>query len=112
MNYLVSVGIATRNRQYYTERVIRRILEIGKLFGENIEVCVSDNSDDNILEKNLSDIIKNNSIKYLFCPKKISVVRNYDNTAKMATGEYYICIGDDDLILPTYIRCHNLDEGE
>lgn len=97
MNYLISVGIATRNRQYYAEKVIRKTSELD----ESIEICVSDNSTENTLENDLADLISSGQVKYRYIREKISVVENYNNTAAMANGEYYICIGDDDLILPT-----------
>ena len=97
MEYLISVGIATRNRQYYAEKVIKQILRLG----DNIEICVSDNSDNEDLRSAIERIEKNEQIKYKYTKGRISVVENYNITAEIATGEYYICIGDDDIILPT-----------
>ena len=99
MNYLVSVGIATRNRQFYAEKTIRQIYSIS----EDIQIVVSDNSDDDSLGHMIEDLLQEDRIVYIYTPQRISVVENYDMTAKYSTGEYYICIGDDDIILSNIV---------
>lgn len=97
--FIISVGIATRNREYYAEQTIRNTYEIS----DNIQVVVSDNSDSNSLQEKLHDIIDGNRLIYNYFGNKLSVPDNYNNTVEYATGEYYIAIGDDDIVLPNIV---------
>lgn len=98
-DFLVTVGVATRNRLYYMEKVFEQIYKLGK----QVQIVISDNSDDNTLEKTLSKYIDGNRVIYVYTKGRISVVENYNKTAEFATGKYYICIGDDDIVLPYII---------
>ncbi|MBS6375021.1 MAG: glycosyltransferase [Erysipelotrichaceae bacterium] len=93
--YLVSVGIATRNRGFYMLKVFDQLYKLGK----DVQIVISDNSDNNELEHQLKEYIDNDRVKYIYTKDKLSVVNNYNITATHATGEYYICIGDDDIVL-------------
>lgn len=95
MSYLVSIGIATRNRQFFAEKTIKQVYALG----ETVQIVVSDNSDDDSLRTMIGEILDQDRIKYIYTPQRISVVENYDLTAQNADGAFYLCIGDDDLVL-------------
>ncbi|GFI49527.1 hypothetical protein IMSAGC020_00727 [Lachnospiraceae bacterium] len=99
--YLISVIIPTRNRQLYAKAAVRQIISIS----DKIEVIVHDNSDDESLRDSLKDLMDLSQLKYVFIKERISAVDNYNYAAEMATGEYFIAIGDDDCLLPSVIEC-------
>lgn len=100
MNPLLSIVIATKNRERYCIASIEAILKFG--FNE-IEICIADNSATTAIE----DFImrkKNDSIKYVYNPSEISSIDNFNAAMALATGEYIILIGDDDSVLPNIVR--------
>lgn len=99
--FLVSVIIPTRNRQTYAEATVRNIL----LIDDNIQIIIHDNSDSQLLEKNLISLIDGEKVIYHYLREKIAGVDNYNMAAKYATGEFFCAIGDDDTILPEIIDC-------
>ena len=110
-HYLVSVAIPTRNRQYYAIRCVRQVYELGR----KIQIVITDNSDDTAVGEALSDIIDGDRVIYSYEPEKISAVGNYDRAASLSGAEYFIAIGDDDLVLPNvtelaaWMKKNNID---
>lgn len=101
--YLVSIAIATYNRQKFAEVVAKQVYNISPL----IQVVISDNSELDDLKESLSDIIDNDRVKYIYTKKKISVVENYNLAASNSDGEYFCSIGDDDIVLDSIIDIAN-----
>ena len=99
--YLVSVIIPTRNRQYYCNFAVRQILSLK----QDIQIIVQDNSDDDSLKGLLNDILSLDCITYNYIDYKIAGIDNYNVAAKNAEGEFFIAIGDDDAILPNISEC-------
>lgn len=95
MKYLLSIVIPTRNRKYYAINTIKQILNVTD---ENVQIIVSDNSDNGSLKENIR-LIDSDRIKYEYIEKRIPGVDNYANGISMCDGEYICCIGDDDGIL-------------
>ena len=52
-NPLISILIATKNRQFFCFEAIKSIVN---LKFDNIEICISDNSDNNQLQKQIADL--------------------------------------------------------
>lgn len=90
--YKLSVVIPTCNRSEYLFSTIKSIINSV----ENIEVIISDNSDNSMPVKEMLDKINNKNIKYQYIKKKLSVIENFESSLKLATGKYIIIIGDDD----------------
>lgn len=90
--YLLSVVIPTRNRQYYAINTVKQILSVTQ---RNVQIVVSDNSDDLSLKKMLNDLGEDR-VKYQFIRERISGVDNYGNGISLCDGKYVCCIGDDD----------------
>lgn len=97
---LLSIVIPTRNRSIYCIAIVKQILSL-KL--ESTQIVVQDNSDDNSLERELEDYIKNGEIKYHYRNGIISFVDNFSEAISLCYGEYICMIGDDDGILPNII---------
>jgi glycosyltransferase involved in cell wall biosynthesis len=98
---LVSILIPTHNRPAYFELALRSALSQTY---SNIEVVVSDNSDD--------DLTKTCIAPYLDGPRKIrysrvansGAIQNFHNCYKLSEGEYINYLMDDDLFHPQKIE--------
>ena len=99
-DFLVSVAVPTYNRQKYAEATVRQIENMG----DDIQIVITDNSTDDSLGRRISDICDGNRVKYIYTPLKMAVVENYDKAAKNSDGEFFISIGDDDILLKSVIR--------
>ena len=101
MEYLLSVIIPTKNRQFYCLEAIKEIINVcenRKTY--NVEIVIQDNSDDMDLEQKISALGHGN-IKYHYHAGEVSFVDNFSEAVSLATGKYLCMIGDDDGILPT-----------
>ncbi len=108
---LLTIVIATKNREYYCIEAIKSILS---LKSNKIELAVSDNSDSDLIKifvESLIDI----RLKYVYNNSLTSSIGNFNRALALATGEYVCVIGDDDGINPEIIDitnfalCNNLD---
>lgn len=90
--YLLSIIIPTKNRQYYCLNSVKQILAC---YGDEIEIVIQDNSDEPILEKEIRELDRNNII-YHYQGGILSFVDNFDMAIQLATGKYLMLIGDDD----------------
>ena len=99
MNYLLSIIIPTKNRQYYCLNAVKQIISHG---WNNVEICIQDNSDDNALEKEIASL-KVDSIIYNYHSGVLSFVDNFSEAVSLAHGEYLCMIGDDDGVLPNIL---------
>lgn len=97
---LLSILIATKNRQKYCLSAVESIL---MLSDDNIEVIVQDNSDDTNLENLLSPYFQDNRLTYRYTPPPFSSIDNFNAALELASGEYVCLIGDDDGINPEII---------
>lgn len=100
MKPLLSILIATKNRQRYCLSAVESILEIGN---ENIQVVVQDNSDDTSLKNMLHSFFEDKRLVYRYTPPPFSSIDNFNAALELATGEYVCLIGDDDGINPEII---------
>lgn len=90
--YLLSIIIPTKNRQYYCLNSIKQILAC---YGEEVEVVVQDNSDNRSLEEKIKKLNCKN-IVYQYIDGVLSFVDNFEMAIQLATGKYLMLIGDDD----------------
>jgi len=93
---LLSVIIATKNRQKYCIAAINSLLKIDK--ERDLQIAISDNSDENYL----ADYIKTLSdprIVYTYTQVSLSSIDNFNKVTELATGKYICMIGDDDTLL-------------
>lgn len=103
MKPLLSIVIATKNREDYCISAIKSINSINE---KHIEINVADNSD----SQKIKDFINDNkllNVNYIYDPNPKSSIDNFNLAMSLATG-YFVCmIGDDDAILPNIIElCH------
>ena len=104
MDYLLSIIIPTRNRNYYCLEAVKEIIEVCNILKTNqIEIVIQDNSDTDSLRESLTSLNANN-IKYNYTDKVLSFVDNFSEAVSLASGEYLCMIGDDDGILPNILE--------
>ena len=100
---LLSIVIATKNREYYCIEAIKSILLIDS---DKIQLAIADNSDTNEIEtfiKSMGD----SRINYIYDNSPTSAIANFNRAMELATGEYLCIIGDDDGINPDLIEVAN-----
>lgn len=101
--FLISVIIPTRNRQIYAEAAARQILGLG----QDIQVIIQDNSDDNTLQGMVSDLFDNEHFVFHHIEQRVAFIDNYEMATNYAQGEYFIALGDDDGLLSNITECVN-----
>lgn len=112
MKPLISILIATKNRQKYCLSAVESIL---RLPNTNIQVVVQDNSDDITLNEMLKSLMDDSRLVYRYTPPPFSSIDNFNAAIELATGEYICLIGDDDGINPeiinatTWAKLNNID---
>lgn len=112
MTPLISILIATKNRQKYCLSAVESILN---LTDKNIQVVVQDNSDDRSLETMILPFMGDSRLIYRYTPPPFSSIDNFNAAIELATGEYICLIGDDDGINPEIItaaawaKANNID---
>ena len=98
---LVSILIPTHNRPDYFELALNSALAQDY---DNIEVIVSDNSDDELTSERIEPYLK----KYPYiCYSRVpgfEVLDNFNNCLALAEGEYINYLMDDDLFHPQKIK--------
>jgi hypothetical protein len=90
---LVSILVATRNRQFYANELVKDILSWADA---RLEIIVEDNSDSEGLCSLLGGVLANGQLKYRYNGQAISSIDNFNNTVAQSTGEYVCMVGDDD----------------
>lgn len=100
MTPLISILIATKNRQKYCLSAVESILN---LTNQNLQVVVQDNSDDKALEAMLLPFMGDTRLVYRYTPPPFSSIDNFNAAIELAAGEYICLIGDDDGINPEII---------
>lgn len=108
MKYILSIIIPTNNRQKYCLAAIRQILSLNL---SEIEICIQDNSDTDILRNEISSIASEN-IVYNYHEGVLSFVDNFSEAVSLSHGEYLCMIGDDDGILPSIMDMVRFMKGK
>lgn len=108
MKYILSIIIPTKNRQKYCLAAIRQILSLNL---SEIEICIQDNSDTDILRNEISSITSEN-IVYNYHEGVLSFVDNFSEAVSLSHGEYLCMIGDDDGILPSIMDMVRFMKGK
>lgn len=96
-NFKYSLIIPTRNRQSTAISAIESGLNCSY---PNLEIVVSDNSDDDSLREILFKKQILSKINYSKTPRVLSMRDNWERGVELSSGEYLSIIGDDDAVLP------------
>ncbi|KFF13385.1 glycosyltransferase [Chryseobacterium soli] len=100
MRPLLSIAIATKDREKYCVKSIQSILSLNS---NKIEITISDNSATPQV-KNFIEELKSTNVKYRYDSGPVSSIENFNRAIELTTGKYIILIGDDDTILPKAIE--------
>ncbi|MCY9844241.1 glycosyltransferase family 2 protein [Vibrio caribbeanicus] len=97
--FLLSVVIATHNREEYAFDSIRSIIDFTR---KDVEVVISDTSDSIELKKKIERHYFNcERVRYSYISEELSMTENYNRAVSMARGRYVCLIGDDDSVHPS-----------
>ena len=102
-NPVVSLVVPTKYRYPYLIKLIDLLRSFN--FGEEFELIVQDNNEDN---KPFMEYLEGNPysrLKYFFDPTPVSIGQNCDNAICHSSGEYVCFIGDDDCVTRNFMPC-------
>ena len=88
--------IPTKNRR---ETAIKAVKSGTMSRYDDIEIIVTDGSDDDSLGKEIKKL-EDPRIKYFHHTKSLSMKNNWEFGVSKATGDYVSVIGDDDALMP------------
>ena len=91
---LVSIIIPTHNRPDYLEIALKSALDQTY---ENIEIVISDNSDDLLTQDRVAPYLKKYSHITYYRKQGMSALENGRKCFELSTGEYINCLMDDDI---------------
>ena len=109
---LVSILVATRNRQPYAAALVKDIM---RWADPRLEVVVEDNSDEEGLGELLGADLSHRQVRYRYNGQPISSIDNFNNTIAQSSGEFVCLVGDDDGVMPGIVdvaewaRSHDVD---
>ena len=99
---LVTVGIPVYNE---SARIVDCIRSVQAQTYPNIEICISDNcSSDGTYELARQLAEESSNIRLVRQERNMGALANFGSVRRMAGGEYFMWLGSDDRILPTYIE--------
>lgn len=101
MKPILSIIIATKNRQKYCLSAIESILS---LQDTDFELVIQDNSDENSLETTLVRYSADKRLKYRYTSIPYSFIDNFNASIELSSGIFLCLIGDDDGINPELIK--------
>jgi glycosyltransferase involved in cell wall biosynthesis len=96
----VTIGIPTLNRSGLALRAIRSAL--AQTYSD-VEVIVSDDASTDDTVARVQEIHDSRLILFQQ-PQRLGLVGNFDFCLRHATGEFFLLLGDDDVLLPTAIE--------
>lgn len=100
---LVSLVVPTKGRYPYLFKLID-LLRSYEL-GEEFELVIQDNNEDNTAFHEYIDRNPYNRLKYFYDPTPMPIGLNCDNAIQHSTGEYVCFIGDDDCVTKNFLPC-------
>jgi glycosyltransferase involved in cell wall biosynthesis len=99
---LVSIGIPTYNRASLVGRAIDSALAQDYL---HLEIIVSDNaSSDGTAAACQERAARDSRVRYVRQPRNVGATRNFEEVLRLASGDYFMWLGDDDWLDTDYIR--------
>jgi glycosyltransferase involved in cell wall biosynthesis len=109
-NKKLTIAISTYNRSAWIDRGLRYLIDICTQFSDYVDIVICDNcstDDTEIIVRNimLTKATKesNLSIKYIRNITNVGMLGNLAVTANNCEGDYFLILGDDDLLQPNSI---------
>jgi hypothetical protein len=102
--------IPTKNRYETLLPVLEAFIK--NIEGNNYEIVVQDNSDNNKPFLDWSQNFHDEKIKYFYEPQKLDIIQNTTKALEHCNGEYLIFIGDDDFVSPYIVQITEFVKGK
>jgi hypothetical protein len=101
---LVSIGLPIRNGEHRVIRVVDSVLAQDH---PNVEVVICDNASTDATEEVCRQLVRRDSrVVYHRHPENIGLMNNFVSAMRLAHGDYFRWIGDDDLLATNCLsRC-------
>lgn len=96
-----SVLLPTRNGGAFLDNCIRSILEQDH---DDFELVISDNANTDQTPEILQRFADDPRVKIVRLETPVSVTDNWNNALRHSCGDYILMMGDDDYLLPNYLR--------
>lgn len=103
-DYMLSIIVPTKNRIYTLQRLVE-LFEKQDLKG--VELVIQDNSDTCEADEYFNNTSFGPNVSIYRSSETLSFVKNFSLAVEHASGEYLICIGDDDSVLPNIVDVAN-----
>lgn len=97
---LVTIGIPTYNRSGYLRQALQSAL--AQTY-PNLEIIVSDNASTDDTPQVIAEYT-DPRIRFIRQPENLGMAGNWNACLRAATGEYFLLLSDDDLLVPTGIE--------
>jgi len=98
----LSITMPTRNRPVLLERALRSVVRAVGPVAEQVEVAVSDGSDDEATGDVVGRILRGwpAGYRYVWNRPALSLVENMNRAVELSTGRWVMQLDDDDYLLP------------
>jgi len=108
---LISIGIPTYNR---VTSLARSIASARAQTHENVDIVICDNASTDETESLCRRIASEDPrVRYVRHPRNIGPEENFAATLRLARGEFFMWVADDDWIDPDYVRaCYDVLRGD
>jgi glycosyltransferase involved in cell wall biosynthesis len=99
---LLSIAMPTRNRAQLFERALGSVIEAAATVADEVEVTVSDGSDDDATGQVVERLLAGwpGGYRYVHNRPMLPLVDNMNRAAELASGAWVMQLDDDDYLLP------------
>jgi glycosyltransferase involved in cell wall biosynthesis len=97
---LVSILLPTRNRLEFLRYAIETVL---RQDDPDWEIVVSDNDSEDDIAGHVATL-RDERVRYVRTPQFVPVTDNWNNALEHSGGRYVVMLGDDDGLMPGYVR--------
>src|SRR4051812_29149130 len=98
---VVSIGVPTYNRVERLQNSIRFMLAQDY---RDVEIVISDNASTDGTRAFCEDLARaDQRVRYYRQPRNVGPIANYGEVLRLATGEYYMHLADDDELEASYV---------
>ena len=99
---LLSIAMPTRNRAQLFERALSSVITAAAVVADDVEVTVSDGSDDDATGQVVERLLPGwpGGYKYVHNRPMLPIIDNMNRAAELASGTWVMHLHDDDYLLP------------
>jgi glycosyltransferase involved in cell wall biosynthesis len=99
---LLSIAMPTRNRPGLLERALGSVVQAVSPVAEQIEVALSDGSDDGATGDVVRRVLNGwpSGYRYVWNRPSLPLVQNMNRAVEISTGQWVMQLDDDDYLLP------------